>query len=279
MGILQGLFSVLVSGFQAFSSRKLSATFTLVIGLTLLCLLLLHLWRRHRERRLRLEDGDAPLVASHTEESQALAAHATLTGQEHRVCSNVIPRHPTLDTAELTAVPLIAAAAVASTHTREQSGARLGRSVTVTSLPNPYEHIDVAVPVTSRSLRDRDLPPTPWELQAVYPSALSHTNPTSSTNPFSSRPPSSFADPAGALERGTTTRTTTSTTSTLHSEMAAYQKRLEAQQEEELQTARDDIPTSAAVLEPPPEYREQLSTGSSTSLIGNGHGLETTTGH
>lgn len=120
----------------------------------------------------------------------------------------------------------------------------------------------------ARGDRDRDLPPTPAD--------YTHMQESLSGSP-SSFPTTPIAAAAALLARGPTTRTTATTSSTLHDEMAAYQKRLEAHHEKELQARDDGEPSSALLpLDPPPEYRESLPTGSTSDFGDTNH---ETTGH
>lgn len=244
-----------------------------VLGSLLLLLLILCLHRRRRQRRrLRLEDGTSVLAATSHETKDSLLRTADAS-PDTRTYGNIPPSTANIDSA---AVPLVAAAALAGHaghRTRESSGADLMRSPTTSSLPNPHDmHDEPLLMPTMHSSRnvDRDLPPVPVEHTDVPDvSRLSST--------FSSRssyPPSSFSDPAAFLTRGNTSRTTASTASTLHSEMAVYQKRLEAHHEKEMQARDDAAPSGGLPLEPPPEYQETLPMNSTSDLGEISHGTD-----
>ncbi|GJE94902.1 hypothetical protein PsYK624_110780 [Phanerochaete sordida] len=240
-----------------------------VLGSLLLLLILFWLHRKRRQQRVRLEDGTAVLAAASQGIRGPHGAHATGSASAMRTYGNMPPS--TAEVGSGAVMPLVAAAALAS-RGKQPSGANITRSATRSSLPNPYDANDEPLLAnTNRVNRDRDLPPTP----AHYANAPT----TSLSGSPSSFPAASDANVAAFLARENTNRTTRTSASTLHDEMAAYQKRLEAHHEKEMQVRDDhsvDGPSSMMPLEPPPEYRESIPTGSTSDLGEMSHG---TVGH
>ncbi|KIP06602.1 hypothetical protein PHLGIDRAFT_13763 [Phlebiopsis gigantea 11061_1 CR5-6] len=240
-------------------------------GLLLLIFLLFFLRRRRRQRQLQLEDGAAAaLVGTEPERKGGGALVAPASRGMPRTYTNIRPTSSnSLPTTEMSSTVPLVAGAIVSRHGRAGSDTPLNRSASVSSLPNPHEDEAAADP---DDIRNRDLPPTPnpLNLRDLGP----HRASTAFSATTSSYPPSSFFDPVAELTRGSTSRTATSRASTLHSEMASYQKQLEAHHEKEMQV-RDDAGGSRVPLEPPPEYQERLLSGSTSDLGEISHGTDT----
>lgn len=237
-----------------------------MLGLLLLLLLLLFLRRRSRQRQARLRDGGDAALMTADHEQKGDGIHSSVdSGYIPRTYANVPPPLNVLPRAGSSTIPLVAAGMM-NQHEPGGSEARHRRS---TSLPNPYDDEESS---PSHDIRNRDLPPTPDSL-ALHDLVPQRTSTAFSAASSSSPPPSSFFDPITALTRGPTSSTTASRASVLHSEMTAYQKELEAHHEKEMQV-RDDVGGSSIPLEPPPEYREQLPSASSSDLGEIGHGTE-----
>ncbi|EKM54342.1 uncharacterized protein PHACADRAFT_196773 [Phanerochaete carnosa HHB-10118-sp] len=231
----------------------------IVLAFLLLVLLIFCLRRSRQRRRVRLEDGLA--TASQGNRAPSVS-HSANFAPAMRTYGDIAPISPELSSSSV--IPLIAAAALAGHVTpraKHSPPANLTRPPS--SLPNPHDiHNEPLLARTTHSDRDRDLPPTPVECVNV-PEARGLSDSSSSR---SSHLPSSFSDPATFLTRGDTNRTRASTASMLHSEMAAYQKRLEAHHEKEMQVRDDAGPSGGLPFEPPPVYQEMLPTGSASDL-------------
>lgn len=251
-------------------SPCLAYNFISVLGLLLLLLLLLFLRRRSRQRQTRLSDGGDAALMTADHEQKGDGTHSSVdSGYIPRTYANIPPSSNILPRADSTTIPLVAAG-IMNQHGRGGSETHHRHSTSITSLPNPYDEEESS---PSHDIRNRDLPPTPDPL-ALHDLGSQRTSTAFSAASSSSPPPSSFFDPITALTRGPTSSTTASRASVLHSEMTAYQKELEAHHEKEMQV-RDDVGGSNIPLEPPPEYREQLPSASTSDLGEISHGSQT----
>ena len=237
---------------------KLTVRLSLVLGLLLLSLLLLFLWYRKRQHRTQLREPGAitGFTSTFYNQKKERPPNSSVMGHVPRSYTAIPPSPNTLPSLDTSTVPLVASVTVRQ-HEHAVATSSHSHSSSVSSLPNPHEEESSHL----QDIRNRELPPTPGTSDFCNPEEQ-HTFITLSAT--SSPPPSTF-DLLTVLTRGPTSSTTTSRTSMLHSEMAAYQKRLEAHHEKEMQV-RDDVGGSSVPLEPPPEYREQLSATSTSDL-------------
>lgn len=218
---------------------------------------LLFCWRRNLRKQKALTDRGG-VTEKYGEGIRTQLVAGNLDTQGLRSSRRAQP-----DNSSWPAIPLLApqAQSQGERHSETNLYRSLERTPSVSSLPNPY---DAYVP-------ERDLPPVPM----AEPSPMSR-EPIAELHPPSGIGSAYSYDEV--LARGRTQASTTSRVSTasdLLSEMANYQKRLEAHHEKEL-SARDEegeeeqmLGTSSAPADPPPSYQEDVALSSTTGEVGH----------
>lgn len=251
-----------------------------MLALLALALLLFCCWRRrqaqhrqHTAEATAVSGGEKGLQASHAEIGAMNSSHAN-------VLSTLRP-HSGIDSLSPSILPLLANhdhSEETEDHHQPVTYRNLQRSTSSSSLPNPYDSYNA----------NRNLPPVPaagdrdhaasTAALLATPSATTSYSPTDSSSLSDSRRPSYTAILSRDFTQ-TSTASRLSSGSTLHSEIATYQKRLEAHHEKEMAVMREEadegneggIGGSSIPLDPPPSYQEDPNAPTSSAMSDIGH--------